>query len=130
MKTPRQARREAHELWQICAAGGVLDEARARAVVDQIVQSRHGGSHAVLKHFVRLLRLDQEARTAIVATAAPLDPAVRAEIERGLARFDRRGLETRFVVDPSLIGGMRVQVGCDVYDGSVRGGLAALESGF
>jgi F-type H+-transporting ATPase subunit delta len=130
MKTPRQARREAHELWQICAAGGVLDEARARAVVDQIVQSRHGGSHAVLKHFVRLLRLDQEARTAIVASAAPLDPAVRAEIERGLARLHRRGLETRFVVDPSLIGGMRVQVGCDVYDGSVRGGLAALESGF
>jgi F-type H+-transporting ATPase subunit delta len=83
-----------------------------------------------LKHFVRLLRLDQEARTAIVASAAPLDPAVRAEIERGLARLHRRGLETRFVVDPSLIGGMRVQVGCDVYDGSVRGGLAALESGF
>jgi len=130
MKTPRQARREAHELWQICAAGGVLDEARARAVAGQIVQSRHGGSHAVLKHFLRLLRLDQEARTAIVASAAPLDPAVRAEIEHGLARLHRRGLETRFVVDPSLIGGLRVQIGCDVYDGSVRGGLAALESGF
>jgi len=130
MKTPRQARREAHELWQICAAGGVLDEARARAVADQIVQSRHGGSHAVLKHFLRLLRLDQESRTAVVASAAPLDPAVRAEIEHGLARLHRRGLETRFVVDPSLIGGLRVQIGCDVYDGSVRGGLAALESGF
>ena len=130
MKTPRQARREAHELWQICAAGGVLDEARARAVADQIVQSRHGGSHAVLKHFLRLLRLDQEARTAIVASAAPLDPAVRAEIERGLARLHRRGLETRFVVDPSLIGGMRVQIGSDVYDGTIRAGLNELESRF
>ena len=130
MKTPRQARREAHHLWQICAADGVLDDARARAVVDQIVQSRHGGSHAVLKHFLRRLRLDQEARTAVVASAAPLDPAVRVEIERGLARLHRRRLETRFLVDPSLIGGMRVQIGCDVYDGSIRGGLAALESGF
>jgi F-type H+-transporting ATPase subunit delta len=130
MKTTRQARREAHQLWQICATDGVLDAVRARAVADQIVQSRRGGSHAVLKAFLRLLRLDQEARTAVVASAAPLDPAVRAEIERGLARLHRRGLETRFVVDPSLIGGMRVQIGCDVYDGSVRGGLAALESGF
>ena len=130
MKTVRQARREAHELWQMCATGGVIDEARARAVIDQIVRSRHRGSYAVLKQFLRLVRLDQEARTATVASAVPLDPAVRAEIERGLARLPRRGLETRFVVDPSLIGGMRVQVGCDVYDGSVRAGLAALESEF
>ena len=83
MKTVRQARREAHELWQICAAGGVLDEARARAVVDQIVRSRHGGAYAVLKQFLHLLRLDQEARTATVASAAPLDPAVRAESNAG-----------------------------------------------
>lgn len=130
MKTVRQARREAHELWQICAADGVLDEARARAVVDQIVRSRHGGAHAVLKQFLRLLRLDKEARTATVASAVPLDPAVRADIERGLARLHRHGLETHFVVDPSLIGGMRVQVGCDVYDGSVRAGLNELESRF
>src|SRR3954466_748839 len=115
MKSARQARREAHELWQLCAAGGVLDEARARAVVEQIVRSRHGGTYAVLKQFLRLLRLDQEARTATVASAAPLDPAVRAEIERGLARLHRRGLETSFVVDPSLIGGWGAPARGDGY---------------
>jgi F-type H+-transporting ATPase subunit delta len=35
-----------------------------------------------------------------------------------------------FTQRPELIGGMRVQVGCDVYDGSVRAGLAALEKSF
>ena len=49
---------------------------------------------------------------------------------RGLDRLHGRPIATEFVVDPSLIGGLRVQIGCDVYDGSVRGGLAALESGF
>ena len=78
MKTVRQARREAHELWQICAAGGVLDEARARAVVDQIVRSRHGGASAVLTQFLRLLRLDLPERTA-----AGIDADVEARLETG-----------------------------------------------
>jgi F-type H+-transporting ATPase subunit delta len=39
-------------------------------------------------------------------------------------------LTTAFTQRPELIGGMRIQVGCDVYDGSVRAGLEALEKGF
>ena len=35
-----------------------------------------------------------------------------------------------FVENPSLIGGMRVRVGSDVYDGSVKAGLVALEKSF
>jgi F-type H+-transporting ATPase subunit delta len=40
------------------------------------------------------------------------------------------GLTTAFAERPELIGGMRIQVGCDVYDGSVRAGLEALEKSF
>jgi F-type H+-transporting ATPase subunit delta len=130
MKTARQVKRDAQELWRACLADGVLDEARARLVVDRIVQSQHAGTLPVLKHFLRLLRLDHAGRTAAVSSAAPLEPAVRAEIERGLARLRDRPLVTTFVVDPALIGGLRVQVGSDVYDGSVRAGLTALESAF
>ncbi len=39
-------------------------------------------------------------------------------------------LRTTFVLQPALIGGLRIQVGSDVYDGSVRAGLAALERSF
>ncbi len=130
MKTARQARRDAQELWRLCLGDGVLDEARARQVVDHIARSRHTGALAVLGQFFRLLRLHQAERTAIVTSAAPLDPAVRAEIERGLAGMNGRAVTTTFVVDPALIGGMRVQIGSDVYDGSVRAVLAALESQF
>ena len=38
-----------------------------------------------------------------------------------------RGSALSFVLNPALIGGMRIQVGSDVYDGSVQAGLAALE---
>jgi F-type H+-transporting ATPase subunit delta len=33
-----------------------------------------------------------------------------------------------FIVTPALLGGMRIKVGSDVYDGSVRARLAALEA--
>ena len=130
MKSTRQIKRDAHELWRVCLTDGVLDEARARQAIDQIVASRHTGALAVLKQFLRLLRLDTAARTAIVASATPLDAGVRAQVERGLGRMHGRPVATEFVVDPSLIGGMRVQIGSDVYDGTIRAGLNELESRF
>jgi F-type H+-transporting ATPase subunit delta len=130
MKTTRQIKRDARELWRVCMTDGVLDEARARQVIDEIARSRHTGAVAVLKQFGRLLRLDAAARTAIVASATPLDATVRAEVERGLDRLHGRPIATEFVVDPSLIGGMRVQIGSDVYDGTIRAGLNELESRF
>ena len=55
---------------------------------------------------------------------------MRGEVERALASQNGAAIATTFVVDPALIGGMRVQVGSDLYDGSVKAGLAALESSF
>jgi len=109
---------------------GSLDENRARLVVEQVIESRHAGKPAVLSHFLRLLRLDRALHAAQVASAAPLDAGTRTAVEEGLARRYGRAMATTFVVDPTLIAGMRLKVGSDVYDGSVKGGLAALEARF
>jgi F-type H+-transporting ATPase subunit delta len=107
-----------------------LDESRARAVVDRVIESRHSGGPAILSHFLRLLKVDRARQTAQVESAAPLDADLRAAVEGVLARKYSPAITTIFVVDPTLIGGMRVRVGSDVYDGSVRGGLEALEARF
>jgi F-type H+-transporting ATPase subunit delta len=130
MKTVRQARHEAQELWQACLTDGVPDPARVRLVVDQVIASNRTGTFAVLKHFFRRLRLDAARRTAIVASAAPLDAGVQGDVQQALASQYGAAIATTFVVDPALIGGLRVQVGSDLYDGSVKAGLAALESSF
>jgi F-type H+-transporting ATPase subunit delta len=109
---------------------GLLDENRVRNVVQHVIAAGHRDCPAILSHFRRLVRLDLARHTATVESAAPLPPDLQASIEAGLARRYGPGLSTAFAHRPALIGGMRIQVGSDVYDGSVRAGLDALEQSF
>jgi F-type H+-transporting ATPase subunit delta len=130
MKITKQAKREAKQLFRSCLVNGVLDENRVRNVVHHVVAAGRGDCLAVLSHFKRLVKLDLARRTATVESATPLPPDLQATIEAGLTRRYGPGLTTAFAHHPALIGGMRIQVGSDVYDGSVRAGLAALEESF
>jgi F-type H+-transporting ATPase subunit delta len=130
MKINKQARREAKQLFRFCLVNGLLDENRVRNVVRHVVTGGRRDSLPILSHFRRLVRLEIAGRTATVESAAPLPPDLQASIEAGLARRYGPGLSTVFAHRPALIGGMRIQVGSDVYDGSVRAGLAALEESF
>jgi F-type H+-transporting ATPase subunit delta len=130
MKTTKQMRRQSKELYRLCLVKGMLDEARVRQVVQTIIQSRRRGYLALLARFQRLVKLDFARHTANVESAIPLPPAVRADVEAGLKKAYGPGIRAVFSDDPALIGGTRIQVGCDVYDGSVRCGLALLERGF
>ena len=76
----------------------------------------------------RLVRLDRDGHRAIVESATPLPDDLRIDVQAGLARAYGQGLDTSFEVNPRLIGGMRIRVGSDVYDASVRARLAALEA--
>jgi F-type H+-transporting ATPase subunit delta len=55
---------------------------------------------------------------------------MRAGIQSDLARLYGPGISASFAERPALIGGMRIKVGSDVYDGSVKAGLDALEKSF
>jgi F-type H+-transporting ATPase subunit delta len=130
MRTSREARREATRLWRLCCVSGRVDPQRARVIVDRLIEAGGARATVLLAHLLRLLRLEEEKWSARVESAAPLEPVGRAALEEELARRYGRAIETAFAVEPALIGGMRLTVGSDVYDGSVRGRLAALASRF
>ncbi|SRR6266446_4945403 len=130
MKISKQTKREAKQLFRSCRVNGLLDEDRARLVVQRVVAAKPRGFLAVLSHFQRLLKLDIERRTAKVESAAPLAPELRADLQSRLAALYGPGLATSFAQNPALIGGLRVKVGSDVYDGSVQARLAALQESF
>jgi F-type H+-transporting ATPase subunit delta len=127
MKISRRTKREARRLFRLCLVNGMLQEPRVRHVVQQVVAAGRGDGRAILAHFRRLVRLELAQHTATVESATRLPATLEASIETGLRRRYGPGLTTAFAQTPALIGGMRIQVGSDVFDGSVRAGLAALE---
>ena len=130
MKISKQARREAKGLLRICFVNGLLDEGRAREAVKRIIQARPRGYLAILSHFQRLVKLDLDQRTARVESAAALGTDMRTQLQAALGRTYGPGINISFAENPRLIGGVRVKVGSDVYDGSIRARLSALQECF
>jgi F-type H+-transporting ATPase subunit delta len=63
---------------------------------------------------------------AVIRSAYPLDSGQVASLVADLERRFKRKVKPRVEVDTGLIGGVRVGVGDEVIDGSVRGRLAAM----
>ncbi len=130
MKTTRQTKREAKRLFRLCLVNGLLDEGRTRQVLQSVIKAKRRGGLTLLSHFQRLVKLESARHTAEVESAMPLPADLRAGIQAALARTYGPGISASFAQNPELIGGMRIKVGSDVYDGSVRARLAALEKSF
>jgi F-type H+-transporting ATPase subunit delta len=60
----------------------------------------------------------------------PASDALMQSVKAHLEQRYGSGLDVGFAVNPALIGGLRVKVGSDVFDGSVKGRLASLEESF
>jgi F-type H+-transporting ATPase subunit delta len=74
------------------------------------------------------VKLDIDRRTARVENAVETTPAQVEAIKANLERQYGSGLNVSFWVNPALIGGLRIQVGSDIYDGSVAGRLAEIKN--
>ncbi len=130
MKASKQTRREARQLLRLCYTNGLLDAGRAERLVQRVLQTRPRGYLPMLAHFQRLVRLEQARHAAKVETAVALTPDLSTGIQARLEGLYGPGLTVSFVQNPALIGGMRITVGSDVYDGSVQGRLTALQERF
>jgi F-type H+-transporting ATPase subunit delta len=127
--TSAQSRREARRLYQFCVMDGFLNEDRTRQVLRKVIDNRRRGWLAVLRDFQRLVRLDRQAHSAIIETAVPLAEDIQERVQVRLRDLYGPGITTKFALEPTLIAGMWIKVGSDVYDGSVRSGLKALANG-
>lgn len=63
---------------------------------------------------------------AVITSAYPLASGQLAALVAALERRFKRKVDAQVHVDAELIGGVRMQVGDEVIDGSVRGKLAAM----
>jgi F-type H+-transporting ATPase subunit delta len=130
MKISKQAQRDARQLFRSCLVNGILDEARVRQAMSLLMEKKPRGYVEILSRLHRLVKLDMAKRTAKVEGAVENSPAQIAEIKSNLEKRYGSGLNVSYVVNPSLIGGLRIQVGSDLYDGSVKTRLEKLAQSF
>ena len=130
MKISKQAQRDARQLFRTCRVNGLLDESRVRQVVSLLAAKKPRGYVEILSRLHRLVKLDVEQHTACVESAVPLAADLQAQVAGRLNNIYGAGLSLSFKDNASLIGGLRIQVGSDLYDGSVKMRLEKLEQSF
>jgi F-type H+-transporting ATPase subunit delta len=127
MKINKETRQLSKELLRASLVDGKLDSSRISSLVKTLIEKKPRHYIQVLEAYQRLLRLEVEKRTAVIETATELAPDAGQKLVENLKRQYGSDLAARFVVNPELLGGMRIRVGSDVWDSSVRNRLHRLQ---
>ena len=120
---PADSRRE---LIRTLLAGKVTAE--TLQVIEHVVFGRRDRTLEVaLDHVGELAARRRRRRVAVVRVAAPLTQQHRERLEQALAAQTGGPVHLNVVVEPDLVGGIKVEIGDEVVDGTVRSRLADVE---
>lgn len=130
MKISKVANTAARRIFRLCQSGGRLDEAKLSSAVRRIAESQPRDYRGILSALKRLVRLELERRHVVIESATELDHSSRDRIVASLAVKYGADLSFDFRVTPDLLGGLKIRIGNDVFDGSVKGRLDRLAQAF
>lgn len=130
MKVSKTARSTARRIFRLCQVDGRLDESRLGTAVRRLAASKPRGYRSMLFALQRLVRLELERRHAVIESSAELDEATRRRVESELSARHGSDLDFEYRVTPEVLGGLKIRVGNDVWDGTVRGRLDRLAEAF
>jgi len=130
MKIDRQSRQSAKKYFRACLRpDGSLNEESIRELIQLLVTEKPRNYLAILSRLQQLVKISIDERSVRVESASPLPDrgaAIFAEMER---RFGPASWNY-YELNPALLGGLRIQRGNSIWDGSVWGRLARLEVAF
>ena len=127
MKINKEIRQLSRQMLRASFTDGQLDRGKVSAIVESLVAKRPRHFVDILQHYKRLLRLEIEKRHAKIESATQLAPQAAVNIVERLKKKYGADLTSEFVVDPTVLGGVRVRVGSDVWDGTLRNRLDRLQ---
>ncbi len=127
MKINKEIRQASREMLRASFTDRQLDRGKISALVESVAAKKPRHYVDVLQQYKRLLRLEIEKRHAQIESAMALSPEVAAKITDRLKKKYGNDLTTEFTIDQTLLGGMRVRVGSDVWDGTLRNRLERLQ---
>ena len=120
MKLNKETRKISKALLRESFTNGLLDAAKVQHVADVVIRAKPRNTLGVLKEFARLIRLEAAKRHATIESAQELDNGDRTAITNTIHRKYGADVTTDYKTNPALLGGLRIQVGSNVLDSSVR----------
>ena len=126
MKRDQKITKLAKKLLELSKDSGVVTESKVAEVLAGFQQVQHRRHLTVLKTFLSYLRREVALQTAVVSTPTGLSEDALNAIEVQFSKLYNRPVNAVTQPDTSLIAGVRVRVGDDVYDASVAGRLQRL----
>jgi F-type H+-transporting ATPase subunit delta len=127
-KLDKDSRKLSKQLFHASFTSGRLDESKVRAIASKVAESKPRNAVGLLKDYQRKVRLEIEKHHAIIESAQPLDGGLGDQVVGGLKAKYGDSITIEFKVTPELIGGLRIKIGSDVFDGSVRNRIDRLEN--
>jgi len=127
MKINKEVRQTSREMLRASFTDGQLDRGKISSFTQSLIEKRPRHFLDIVQYYKRLLRLEIDKRHAKIESATQLAPEAAKNITERLKKKYGGDLTTEFIVDPALLGGVRIRVGSDVWDGTVRSRLQRLE---
>ena len=118
MKITKEARRVARKLFRACLVNHRLDEDRVRKTFSTIVIQKPRYYFGILKVIEKLVRVESQKHTGVIESPFLLNETHFQEVYSRLKSSFNQSLTMTQRMNPSLIGGLRIQVGSNVWDGS------------
>lgn len=122
----KQIQQLARQFFKLSIVNGELSADRVTGVLQYLEKHRPPEMMAVLKAYHRLVAAQVAREQALVEHAGPMHDSVLTEIAASMTRKYGRRISSVARRNDSLLAGLRIRVGDDVYESSVAGQLAAL----
>ncbi|CAI9086762.1 hypothetical protein A7K93_03970 [Candidatus Methylacidiphilum fumarolicum] len=127
MKISKEAKRQAKALFRFCQNNGSIDEEKLKEILNKLSQDKPRHYLEILEWLKQLLANEVAKKTYVVQSSTELPDQGKSIFEK-LEKTFGPALEKKYQICPELIGGIRIQVGCDVWDGSIAYKLKNIET--
>jgi len=127
MKLTRQHQRNARLLWQSVSVNGAPDANRIREAVQTIRQTEGRSAEAVLRCFMKRLEIYIRANQVGVVSADRLSVQQQEQLSGLFRGTEAAKAGINFSVDPSVLGGLRIEKGYQVTDMTIVRQLEVLQ---
>ena len=126
MAADKKTKLLAHQLFKLSLADGQVSAEQVSGVLGWVNKHSPRQPVTLLKIYQRLIATELSRSQAIVAHAGPLGAGVIAQIEKAMTKKYSRPITATAAPDATLLAGIRVRIGDDVYESSAASQLASL----